>query len=75
MTVNELKELRASGQFHHATYRNQGSIWEGLYIYRRYDGLRGFDVAGVFGKNDPNLDAAYDIVRDSGVSVGSFGNG
>jgi hypothetical protein len=75
MTLDELRALLASDKFHHATYRDHGTIWEGLYIYQQHDGLRGFDIAGVFGKNSPDLDAAHAIVRHTGVSVGSYGNG
>ena len=77
MTLNELKALRASGKFHHATYREHGTIWEGLYIYENADdGFRGFKLTASFSKNDPLLlDAAYAIVRNSGVSFGSYGNG
>ena len=75
MTLDELKALKDSGEFHHATYRNFGTLWEGLWIYRRYDGLRGFDVAGAFQKNDPNLPAAEAMVADTGISVGSYGHG
>lgn len=75
MTLDELSELRSSGRFHHATYRNHGSVWEGLYVYVIANTTVGFDVAGVFGKSDPRLDVAYNIVRDTGVSVGAFGCG
>ena len=76
MTLDELKTLRADGKFHHATYRNLGTIWEGLYIYQKKDsGWRGFEIAGVFGKNDPNLPAAEDLLRGTGISVGAYGQG
>lgn len=71
-----LRELLATGQFHHATYRNRGTLWEGLWIYRKSDtGFRGFDVATAFYKSDPNLDAAYELVRGTGISVGAYGQG
>jgi hypothetical protein len=75
MTLEQLKELKASGEFHHATYRNVGTLWEGLYIYVKYNGLRGFAPAGCFSKDNPALDAAYDVVRGTGISVGSYGRG
>jgi hypothetical protein len=75
MKLDELKTLMQSGQFHHATYRNFGTLWEGLYIYRKYDGLRGFEPCGAFPKDDPELDAAHDLLRGTGVSVGAYGNG
>jgi hypothetical protein len=76
MTLDELKALKESGQFHHATYRDIGTIWEGLRIYvRRHDGFRGFSPHGVFGKDHPDLKAAEEMVRDAGISVGSYGSG
>jgi hypothetical protein len=74
MTLDELKTLQATGQYHHATYRNQNTLWEGLHIYvRDAEGFRGFRHAGVFGKDDPNLQAAEEAVRLTGVSVGAYG--
>ncbi len=75
MSLEQLKELLASGQFHHATYRNFGTLWEGLWIYRKYDGLRGFKPAGCFGKDSPLLHDAEELVRGTGVSVGAYGRG
>lgn len=72
----ELKALLASGEFHHATYRNQGTLWEGLHIYRRSEkGFRGFDHAAIIGKDSPHLAEAERMVSHTGVSVGSYGNG
>lgn len=76
MTIDELKALKASGRFHHATYRDIGTIWEGLYIYANsHYGLHAFELEGCFGKDNVELEAAYDVVRSSGVSVGAYGNG
>lgn len=78
MTIDELKALRASGKFHHATYRNEGSLWEGLWIYECAEGagsFRGYRPAGAFYKDSPDLDAAHDLVRSTGVSLGAYGNG
>jgi len=77
MTIEALKALLASGGFHHATYRDHGTVWEGLWIYGNADdGFRGYKPVGSFGKNDPLLlDAAYALVRGTGVSFGSYGNG
>jgi hypothetical protein len=76
MTLEMLQALRDSGEFHHATYRNQGTLWEGLHIYRRdADGFRGFSHCGMIPKDDPTLDAAYAIVRNTGVSLGAYGRG
>ena len=77
MTIQELQSLRDSGQFHHATYRERGSIWEGLYIYAKaVDGFRGYKLAGCFNRDSsPDLQAAEAIVRGTGVSVDSYGKG
>jgi hypothetical protein len=77
MTLEQLKQLKESGKFHHATYRELNTIWEGLYIYERDEDPKwiGYRLVGSFNKADGNADAAYDIVRETGVSVGSFGNG
>lgn len=76
MQLSELKRLVDSGEFHHATYRNIGTLWEGLHIYRKAaTGFRGFEGIGYFPKGDPELDAAHDLVRHTGVSVGAYGRG
>jgi hypothetical protein len=78
MTIVELKELLDSGKFHHATYRDIGTLWEGLRIYVHSSkawAYRGFEPAGWFGKSDPSLKEAEKIVAHTGVSLGSFGNG
>jgi hypothetical protein len=72
----KLRELFESGQFHHATYRDIGKVWEGLYFYKKDpEGMRGFSLVGCIGKNDPDLPLAEDLVRGTGVSVGSYGAG
>ena len=76
MTIQELRALRATGKFHHATYQNGPSLWEGLWIYRKSEiGFRGFEPAGCFYKGDPDLDAAHRVIADTGVSLGSYGQG
>jgi hypothetical protein len=76
MPLETLRELRESGQFHHATYRNFGTLWEGLWIYvKEADGFRGYAPAGCFPKDDPELKAAEDMVRGTGISVGAYGQG
>ena len=75
MTLDDLQQLLDSGEFHHATYRDFGTVWEGLWIYRRDADFRGFWPAGMFNKNSPDLPQAENMVRHTGVSVGSFGNG
>lgn len=75
MTIEELKQLLASGEFDHATYREIGTIWEGLYIYKKENSKVGFNVAGCFNKADGLADEAHELVRHTGVSVGSRGNG
>lgn len=76
MTIAELKQLQVSGNFHHATYRDIGKIWEGLYIYRKDEsanGYRGFSLAGSFNVRDAELEEAMSLC--SGVSVGAYGEG
>ncbi len=76
MTIAELTQMLAEGLFDHATYREIGSIWEGLWIYARNpNGFRGYSVAGCFNRDSPDLKAAEALVRGSGVSVGAFGRG
>jgi hypothetical protein len=76
MKLETLKELRESGQFHHATYRCKNTLWEGLWIYvKEADGFRGYGPAGFFPVGDPELDAAFEAVRGTGISVGAYGQG
>lgn len=75
MTIAELRALMDSGAFHHATFRNRGTLWEGLWIYRKYNGLRGFEPAGAFLNGNPDSGAAYELVRNTGVSIGAYGQG
>ena len=75
MKLEALKDLLENGNFHHATYRDFGTLWEGLVVYVKYDGLRGFEPAGTFPKNDPDLDVAHELVRHTGISVGAYGQG
>ncbi len=78
MTLSELQSLLTSGEFHHATYRNKGSLWEGLWIYRKDEkSSRGFDTAGCFNRaGDPaDNQKAYELVAHTGVSVGAYGEG
>jgi len=76
MTLNELQSLRSSGLFHHASYRNHGTLWEGLWIYVKSEGgFRGYAPAGAFFKDDTDLDAAHEVVRGTGVGVGAYGRG
>ena len=76
MAIADLKALVESGEFHHATYRNQGTLWEGLHIYKRDpNGFRGYSLVDSFLKDSPELEAAYELTRGTGISVGSFGQG
>jgi hypothetical protein len=71
-----LKALIASGGFHHATYRNRGTVWEGIWFYRvAPDGFHGFEVDGCINKDDPDLEAAYVVLSGKGLHVGAFGDG
>lgn len=84
MTIQELKELRAAGRFHHATYRNQGTLWEGLWVYesdapgpghKSGNWHPGYKPAGAFYKDNPELDAAYAELSGTGISLGRYGAG
>jgi hypothetical protein len=76
MTLDQLKAMLADGSFDHATYRNHGTLWEGLWIYGRSEtGFRGYSVVGAFYKGSPDLDAAFEAVRGTGISVGAYGHG
>lgn len=79
MTLDELRALKDSGEFHHATWRTGPA--SGLHIYRRDpNGFRGFSHAGHFSdyateEDKARANAAYEIVRNTGVSLGSYGQG
>lgn len=74
--LQQLKALIASGDFHHATYRCIGSLWEGLWFYRQSpNSFRGFEEAGCVLSGDPDMDAAHEVVKGFGISVGSYGGG
>lgn len=74
--IEQLRALKESGALHHVTYRNRGTVWEGLWFYRNsQDGFRGYEVAGCVNKSDPDYEAAYELTRGSGLHVGSFGGG
>lgn len=76
MTLAELKALRESGEFHHATYRNHGTLWEGLWVYVKSEtGFRGYVPAGAFFKGSVDLDAAFELIQGTGISVGAYGRG
>jgi hypothetical protein len=84
MTLDDLRALIASGNFHHATVRvGRGRCWDGLYIYERASGadsFRGFKLAGSFSygwgdRESPEMAAAHDLVRHAGPSFGSYGEG
>jgi hypothetical protein len=76
MTLEILKDLLTSGEFHHATYRNHCTLWEGLWIYRKdANGFQGYVPAGAFFKDSNDLDAAHALVRKTGISLGAYGQG
>lgn len=74
MTIDKLKEIIASGKFHHATYRHDFA--RGLHIYTKDEnGFRGFSYAGAFSEaieTKELIDEAYSLVRKSGVYEGSY---
>lgn len=77
-TLEDLKALIDSGQFHHATYRRNGNMMDGWYIYAKEDnGFNGFVLVGSFiedAGSEIEL-AVHAIVRDTGYSIGSYGGG
>lgn len=74
--IDMLEELLAGGRFDHATYRDFGTLWEGLWIYERDpSGFRGYRPALSFGKNDAELDEAYKRLRGVGIHLGAYGQG
>ncbi len=81
--IAQLKELMAArpadGSFHHATWRDIGRLWEGWHIYVRatdeHGGFRGFKHGMVFYKDDPQVAEATELLRPTGTSLGSYGNG
>ena len=76
--LDKLKSLIESGEFHHATYRNVGTIWEGLHFYRKDEkGFRGFSIAGCINKSfgKEAMDKAHDILPSGSLSVGAYGEG
>src|SRR5574343_302629 len=49
--LEHLRILLANGLFHHATYRNKGTLWEGLWIYAKDPtGFRGYRPATCIAK-------------------------
>lgn len=86
--LETLKALIAAGEFHHATYRERGTIWEGLWIYKRAQTGRGFTPVGCIpgrvgaefcgGTRETNrsvLDEAYKLIGGARISVGAYGEG
>lgn len=85
MTIELLRTMLQDGTFHHATYRDYGKVWEGLYIYKRDpDGFNGYSLAGSFNNyyrayegGNPECIAAEQLLREArrAVSVGAYGKG
>lgn len=76
MTLDQARELLISGNFHHATYRNHGTLWEGLHFYRGDpDGFRGYFHVGMIHRDEPDLERAHRLIQSTGYSVGAYGHG
>lgn len=78
--LEQLTQILDNKQFHHATYRDLGKLWEGLHIYVRstYEegGFRGYKHSGLsFPKDHPELEQANEMLRNTGISLGSYGQG
>lgn len=72
----KLKEMFADETFHHATYRHEGKLWDGWFIYRKdANGFRGYSLALSFSAKSHVKDAVTELVRNTGWSLGSYGNG
>lgn len=73
-TLYEFKKLITDNKFHHATYKELGGMFEGLYIYENsQNGFRGFDLVGTIYKDSNEYIEAGFLVKDA--SVGSYGQG
>jgi len=78
MTVSELQALLDSGEFHHATDKPNNGCWSGLFIYANANNSMGFEHVGTFSTYktvNPDYETAYNMIRHTGVSVGSRGRG
>lgn len=78
MTISELQNLLDRNEFHHATDKPNNGCWSGLFIYAKADNSMGFEHVGTFGTykvSNPDYEVAYNMVRSTGVSVGSRGRG
>ena len=74
ITIKQLKQLQAEGKFHHATYRQIGTLLEGLYVYEKEEnGYNGFKQAGVIYKDDASFNEAHKLVNC--VHVGAYRKG
>jgi hypothetical protein len=71
-TLDDVKALVATGEFHHATARTIGE--PRLFIYRRNGaGFRGYELVASIPDTDENR--AYFASIKHGVSVGAYGAG
>jgi hypothetical protein len=73
MTIEELKKLMSSGEFHHATMRTDFA--RGLHIYAKEDNkFNGFKPVGYFSSvyNKEECERAYQITRNTGIYEGSY---
>lgn len=76
--LERLKAMIADDTLHHATYRNRGTLWEGIWFYRKSNGhlsFQGYEVAGCVNKCDPDYEAAYEVLAGKGIHVGAYGGG
>lgn len=74
--IDELRALIASGELHHATYRNKGTVWEGIWFYPRDPkGFRGYGIPGCVSVNDQDIEEAFRLLAGKGMHVGCYGGG
>lgn len=76
--VDKINSWKASGEFHHATFRQQGARSD-LYVYlKKTNGFNGFDLAklSLSSWDEPSVwESAQAAVSSTGYSVGSYGRG
>lgn len=77
MTIEELKKLMDSGEFHHATMRTDFA--RGLHIYANEseNKFNGFKPVGYFSSvyEKELCEEAYQITRKTGISMNAYGRG
>lgn len=72
----KLQVMLSDGSFHHATYRHEMGLSNGWYIYtKEANGFNGFKLSLSFSEKSHVLETVSGLVRNTGWSLGSYGNG